>query len=97
MLTTSHIDTALDKSLARAHRWKRMIESGKFASMTELSAAEKINRSYLCRILRLTLLAPDVVEATVDRRWAGKVQLAEMMGTFPIEWDRQRRSILGYT
>jgi len=48
---------ALINALARAHRWKRLIESGRFASLTELAEAEKINR-YLCRILRLTLLAP---------------------------------------
>ena len=54
---------------ARAHRWKRLIETGRFASLTELAEAEKTNRSYLCRILRPTLLAPDVVEEIVDGGW----------------------------
>jgi hypothetical protein len=57
------IDSALVKAIARAHRWQRMLESGKCASITELAAAEKIDRSYLCRVLRLTLLAPEIVEA----------------------------------
>jgi hypothetical protein len=53
------VDSALVKALARAHRWQRMLESGECASISELAAAEKIDRSYLCRVLRLTLLAPD--------------------------------------
>ena len=67
---------------------RRMIESGRYSSLTELADAEKINRSYLCRILRLTLLAPDVVEAIVEGRHEG--QLAEVMGPVPVEWERQR-------
>jgi len=69
----SRVDNALVKAIARAHRWKRMIESGRLASLTELADAEKINRAYLYRILRLTLLAPDVVEAIVDGRAGGEV------------------------
>ncbi len=53
------IDSALVKAIARAHRWQRMLESGEYGSITELAAAEKINPSYLCRVLRLTLLAPE--------------------------------------
>lgn len=83
------VDNALVKAVARAHRWKRTIESGRFASLSELAEAERINRSYVCRILRLTLLAPDVVEAILDGR--ATVQMAEVMGAFPVEWVRQRR------
>ena len=50
----AQIDSTLVKALARAHRWKRMLESGRYASVTELAEAEKINQSYLCRVLRLT-------------------------------------------
>src|SRR5579864_8595471 len=60
------IDNAIVKALGRAHRWKAMLESGEYASVTELAAAEKINLSYLCRMLRLTLLAPDIAEALLD-------------------------------
>lgn len=52
------IASALVRAVARAHRWQRILESGECASITELAAAEKIDRSYLCRVLRLTLLAP---------------------------------------
>jgi hypothetical protein len=66
-----------------------MIESGRYVSLTELAEAEKINRSYLCRILRLTLLAPEVVEAVLDGKLT--LQLAEVMGAFPIRWDERRQ------
>jgi len=61
-------DPALVKALARAHRWKRLLESGRYGSLAELAAAEKIDRSFLGKTLRLTLLAPDIVEAILDGR-----------------------------
>lgn len=69
-----------------------MIESRRHESLTDLAEAEKINRSYLCRILRLTLLAPEVVEAVLDGKSA--VQMAGVMAAVPVEWERQRHSIL---
>ena len=81
-------DGALLKALARAWRWQRMLESGEYGTLAELSAAERISRSYICRVLRLTLLAPDIVERILDGRpTAG---LAQLMKPFPVEWDRQR-------
>ena len=56
------------KALARAFRWKRMLEDGRYASISEIAAAEKIDRGYVGSILRLTLLAPDIVEAILDGR-----------------------------
>ena len=83
-------DETLLKALARAHRWKRMLESGQVASLNELSEAEKINPSYLTRIYRLTLLAPDIVETILDGRQPRTLQLADLMDDMPVEWDRQR-------
>jgi hypothetical protein len=60
--------STLVKAIARAHRWQRMLESGNYASIAELAAAEKINPSYLARVLRLTLLSPNMVEAILDGR-----------------------------
>jgi hypothetical protein len=51
------------KALARAFRWKRMLETGRYASINEIAAAEKIDRGFAGTILRLTLLAPDIVES----------------------------------
>ena len=83
-------DDTLLKALARAHRWKRMLESGLVRSMNELAEAEKINPSYLTRIYRLTLLAPDIVEAILDGRQPRTLQLADLMDDVPMEWERQR-------
>jgi len=85
------IDSTLVKALARAHRWKRLLEEGAFASLAELAKAEKINTSYLSRVLRLTLLAPDIVEAILDGRQAEGVTLAKLLEPFPVEWEGQRR------
>lgn len=86
----ARVDSAMVKALARACRWRRLIESGEYASITDLAAAEKINQSYVCRILRLTLLAPDVVEAILDGRHTAEMTLATMMGPFPVGWQEQR-------
>ena len=91
---SARIDNALVKALARAHRWKRMIESGKYGSVTELAAAEKINQSYLCRVMRLTLLAPDIVEAILDGRQPVSFPLQNSLRLFPVEWCRQRLDLL---
>ena len=84
------IDRALVKALARAHRWQQMLESGEYGTLAELAAAERISRSYVCRVLRLTLLAPDIVERILDGRpTAG---LAQFLKPFPIAWEKQSRS-----
>ena len=84
-------DDTLIKALARAHRWKRMLESGEHNSVADLAEAEKINKSYLSRILRLTLLAPDIVQAVLDGRQPKGLTLADLMEPFPVEWPAQRR------
>ena len=83
------VDSVLVKALARAHRWQRLLESGECANTTELAAAEKIDRSYLCRVLRLTLLAPEFVEAIMDGRQAEEVTLPALMKGFSVEWEGQ--------
>ena len=78
------------KALVRAHRWKRTLESGEYRSVKELAAAEKINSSYLSRILRRTLLAPDIVEAILNGRQPNGLALASLMGPIPVGWEKQR-------
>jgi hypothetical protein len=69
-----------------------MLDEGRFASVRELGDAERISRSYVCRMLRLTLLAPDIVERILDGRpTAG---LAHFLKPFPIEWEKQRNQLL---
>lgn len=83
------IDNALLKALARAHRWRRMIESGEYASITELAKAEGVNESYACRVLRLSLLAPRVVTAILNGRHNTDVMLRDLMQPLPVCWDEQ--------
>jgi hypothetical protein len=64
----ARIDSTLIKALARAHRWQRLLESGEYGTLAEMADAERISRSYVSRILRLTLLAPDIVERILDGR-----------------------------
>lgn len=82
-------DTTLIKALGRAFRWKRMLETGEFTTIDELARHEGIAPSYLTRILRLTLLAPNVVEAILEGRHGPEVTLARVMEPFPIEWKQQ--------
>jgi hypothetical protein len=64
----SQVNSTLVKVPARAFRWRRMLESGAYGTIAELAAAEKINSSYVSRLLRLTLLAPEIVEMILDGR-----------------------------
>jgi len=89
----SGADSTLVKALARAFRWRRMMETGRFATLNELAAAEKINSSYASRLLRLTLLAPGIVEAILDGRQADGMTLPVLMEPFAVKWEGQRRSV----
>jgi hypothetical protein len=84
------VNNTLVKALARAFRWRRMLETGRYGTITELAAAEKINESYVSRVLRLTFLAPDIVEAILDGRQTGNVTLPMLMQPFSVEWQVQR-------
>jgi len=82
-------DITLIKAVARAFRWRGMLESGDFATINELAAAEKINPSYVSRMLRLTLLAPKMVEAILDGRQPEGVTLPGLLEGVPVEWIQQ--------
>ena len=84
-------DNTLIKALARAFRWKRMLESGEFATIAELAEREGIAPSYMTRVLRLTLLAPDIVEAILDAKQGPEVTLALTLESFPTAWNEQRQ------
>ena len=78
-------DPALLKALARAFRWQRLLDEGRYASISELAAAERIERGYLGTMLRLTLLAPGLVETIIDGRDAG-LTLPVVLGGVPEVW-----------
>ena len=85
-------DGTLVKALARAHRWQRVLESGEYGTLAELADAEDIGQSYVCRVLRLTLLAPDIVERILDGRPTAR--LAHFLKPFRVEWEQQRNQLL---
>jgi hypothetical protein len=84
-------DETLIKALTRAHRWRRRIESGKAKSITDLAEQEGVTDAYVCRLLPLTCLAPDIVEAILDGRQPQGLRLAEMLGNGSVSWEEQRR------
>ena len=90
----ARVDVTMIKALARAFRWRRLLEDGSYSTIKELAAAEKINASYLCRVLRLTLLAPDVVEAILDGRQGDEVTLPTLMEGVAVEWGSSAEASL---
>jgi hypothetical protein len=85
---------ALVKALARAFRYQRLLDEGRDASISEMAAAESIERGYLGTLLRLTLLAPDVVDIILDVRYYEILSLPQLTDPFPTEWSRQRAAIV---
>jgi hypothetical protein len=86
-------DSTLIKALARAFRWKRMLESGEISTIAELAEREGIAPSYMTRVLRLTLLAPDIVEAILDGKQGPEVTLARVLEPLSLEWVAQGSSL----
>ena len=82
-------DPALLKALARAFRWQKMLDEGRYASISEMAAAEKIERGYLGKVLQLTLLAPAVVEAIMDGGQDQDVSLPGLMEGVRVIWAAQ--------
>ncbi len=90
-------DETLVAALVRAHRWRRRIESGRAKSVTDLAEQEGVTDAYVCRLLPLTCLAPDIVETILDGRQPKGLRLAEMLGDGPLVWEEQRaRWRIGY-
>lgn len=86
-------DGTLVKALARAWRWQRMLNEGVFTTVREIGEAEGIDKGYVSRILRLALLAPDIVEANLAGRMDQSLMLKRMERTLPASWEEQRRAL----
>ena len=85
-------DETLVKALVRAHRWRRRIESGQAKSITDLAEQERVTVAYVCRLLPLTCLAPDILEALLNGRQLKGLRLAEVLGNGPLAWNAQRET-----
>ena len=88
-------EDALLKALAKAFRWRSQIESGEYASITELAKARGVNDSYACRQLRLTLLSPEIVTAILNGQQGPDLTLRRLARPLPIEWNQQSAVISG--
>ena len=87
-------DPALLKALGRAFRYERLLDGGRYASLSEMAAAERIDRGYLGRILQLTLLAPDIVEAILDGREPDDLAMPQLLDPVPADRSEQRQALL---
>jgi hypothetical protein len=88
-----HVDNAMVKAIARAFPWREMLENGTHATIGEIAAAEKINETYVGRVLRLTLLAPDIVEAILGGQQPAGLQLDRLLRRFPVGWREQSAAL----
>ena len=90
-LFCQQVDNAMVKAIARGFRWREMLENGRYSTIKEIAEGEKITESYVGRVLRLNLLAPDVVELILAGRHPPQITLPAMMQRFPAAWSDQRR------
>ena len=84
------VDSALVRALARAFRWQRLLDAGTHGTFDDLAKAEGVSQSHVSRMLRLTLLAPDLIEAILDGRQPEGMRLEGLLAGLPDEWDCQR-------
>jgi hypothetical protein len=87
-------DGTLVKALARAWRWQRMLDEGVYATVSEIGDAENISKSYVSRILRLALLAPDMVDAILEDKTDQMLLLEQLEWPLPVSWEEQREQLL---
>ncbi len=87
------IDNAMVKALARAFRWQKLLDDGTYTTIEEIADAEKINPSYVSRILRLTLLSPEIVEMVLDGRHPLSLTMKKLLKNFPLEWKFQNETL----
>jgi hypothetical protein len=83
-------DGTLVKALARAWRWQKLLDGGIYTSVSEIGEAEGISKSYISRVLRLALLAPDIVEAVLGGRAGDPFILENLERPLPASWEAQR-------
>lgn len=84
------VQAAVVQALARAFSWAAILESGQVQSISELARNLEVDGSYVTRILKLTTLTPDIVEAIINGEEPDGISLARLIRSFPEEWSRQR-------
>jgi hypothetical protein len=89
----ARIDSTLVKAVVRAHRWRDILESGRYTTVRDLAKAESINESYLSRVLRLTLLAPAIIQAILEGHQSVDLELDSLLGPMPLIWKHQHAQL----
>jgi hypothetical protein len=82
--------TPMQLALARGHRLLQMIESGQARNLAEVAQLEGLDTAYLSRLVNLTTLAPDIVEAILDGSLPEHVTLFDLCSGTPLLWEKQR-------
>jgi hypothetical protein len=90
-----NVDNVLVKALARGYRWRKLLDNGTYSTIKEIAAKERVDVSYIAEVLRLTLLAPDLVQIILDGRQPPGWQLRRFRKRFPLEWQAQRHALRG--
>jgi hypothetical protein len=83
-------DNAFAIAIARAYCWLEMLESGKYGSIREMADALGVCTTYMLRLLRFTLLAPDIVEAILNGNEPDSFSQNKLVGAIPSDWSEQR-------
>ena len=91
VVAPTNIDDTLVRTLVKAHRWRRRLETGKAKSITDLAEQEKMTIAYVAKLWPLTCLAPDIVAAILDGRQPRGLSVNRMLQNIPESWDEQRR------
>ena len=90
----ARIDNTMIKLIARGYRWHRLLSSGAYTSIDELGVAEKIDGSYVSRVLRLAYLSPTIVEAILAGRHPPQLTAKDLLKPFPMDWKEQENNLL---
>lgn len=88
------IDNAMVKALARAFRWQKLLDDSTYTTIEDIANSEKITPSYVSRVLRLTLLSPEIVEMILDGRQSLSLTMKELLIGFPLEWGLQKSKLI---
>lgn len=88
------IDSSMIKAVARAFRWQKLLENGTYTCLDDIAKSEKIGASFISRVVRLALLAPDIVDAILNGRQPAQLTLKRLLEPFPLEWSEQRNQLM---
>lgn len=89
-IPTATIDNTMIKAIARAFRWQKLLENGTYSCIDDIAKAERICASFVGKVFRLSLLAPDIIEMILEGNQKVELTLKDLMVPFPMEWMRQR-------